>query len=96
MRKLLRLLWCAVALSGSLLAFSQDQTITGIVSDPKDNSPLAGAMIKDKQPHKAVQLIAGTAKTYAANLGIEGGDMGEAIHTGRSNCYIDFYKKTKN
>jgi TonB-linked SusC/RagA family outer membrane protein len=54
MRKLLRLLLCAAALTGSLLTFAQDQPISGTVKDPKDNAPLAAATIVNKRTKKAV------------------------------------------
>ncbi|GGA96458.1 SusC/RagA family TonB-linked outer membrane protein [Puia dinghuensis] len=54
MRNLLRPVCCALALVCSLLAFAQDQTITGTVRDPRDNTPLAGATIVNKRTKKAV------------------------------------------
>ncbi|HEY1216284.1 MAG TPA: TonB-dependent receptor plug domain-containing protein, partial [Bryobacteraceae bacterium] len=53
MRKLLRTLWCAIALVSSLLTFAQDQTVTGVVRDPKDGAPLTGATIVNKRTMKS-------------------------------------------
>ena len=79
MRKLLRLLWCAAALSGSLLAFSQDQTITGVVRDPKDNAPLAGATIINQRTKKAIQ----TNMNGEYSIPARSGDVLVISHVGR-------------
>ncbi len=84
MRKLLRLLWCAVALSGSLLAFSQDHAVTGVVRDPKDNSPLAGATIINQRTKKAIQTNADGEYSIAARQG----DLLIISHVGRKNQQV--------
>ncbi|HTI10245.1 MAG TPA: SusC/RagA family TonB-linked outer membrane protein [Puia sp.] len=84
MRKLLRLLWCAVALSGSLLSFSQDQTIRGVVKDPKDNTPLAGATIINQRTKKAVQTNSNGEYTIPARSG----DVLTISHVGRKNLKV--------
>lgn len=84
MRKLLRLLWCAVALSGSLLTSAQDQTITGVVKDPRDNNPLTGATIINQRTKKAVQSNAEGAYSIQARTG----DVLIISHVGRKNQQV--------
>lgn len=79
MRKLLRLLWCAVTLSGSLLTFAQEHKVSGIVRDPKDNSPLAGATIVNQRTQKAVQ----TNDNGEYTLPGQSGDVLVISHVGR-------------
>ncbi len=81
MRKLLRLLWCAVALSWSMLAFAQDHTVTGTVKDPKDNSPLAGATILNKRTQKSAQTDDYGHYSIQATVG----DVLVITHVGRKN-----------
>ncbi|HEY4062163.1 MAG TPA: SusC/RagA family TonB-linked outer membrane protein [Puia sp.] len=71
MRKLLRLLWCAVALTWSLLALAQDQKISGTVKDPRDNSPLTGATVTNKRTKKTVQTDDNGQYSVAARAGDE-------------------------
>ncbi|HLZ88051.1 MAG TPA: SusC/RagA family TonB-linked outer membrane protein, partial [Puia sp.] len=54
MRKLLRILGCAIALVWSLQTVAQDQAITGVVRDPKDGAPLSGTTIVNKRTTKSV------------------------------------------
>src|SRR5579864_1777589 len=84
MRKLLRLLWCAVALSGSFLTSAQDQTITGVVKDPRDNNPLAGATIINQRTKKAVQSNGEGAYSIPARAG----DVLIISHVGRKNQQV--------
>jgi len=84
MRKLLRLLWCAVALSGSLMALAQDQTITGLVKDPRDNSPLAGATILNQRTKKTV--LSNEEGKYS--IVAKPGDILVISHVGRKNVRL--------
>ncbi len=84
MRKLLRLVWCTVALTCSLLALAQDQTITGTVKDPKDNSPLAGATIVNQRTKKTVLTNDEGKYTIVARPG----DMLLISHVGRQNMRL--------
>jgi TonB-linked SusC/RagA family outer membrane protein len=84
MRKLLRLLLCVVALSGSLQTFAQDQTISGTVKDPKNQSPLAGATVVNKRTKKAVQTNDAGQYTIAARPG----DVLAISHVGRKNVQL--------
>lgn len=81
MRKLLRLLWCAAFLSVSLLTVAQDQTITGVVKDPTDNSPLTGATIFNKRTKKTVITNDKGQYTIQARQG----DVLSISHVGRKN-----------
>src|SRR5260221_13154699 len=78
MRKLIRLLWCAFALTCSLPAVAQDQTITGTVKDQTDNSPLTGATIFNKRSHKSV--VSNKQGNYT--LAVRTGDVLVISHIG--------------
>ncbi len=84
MRKLLRLVWCTVALTCSLLAVAQDQAITGTVKDPKDNSPLAGATIVNQRTKKTVLSNEEGKYTIVARPG----DLLLISHVGRQNMRL--------
>jgi len=81
MRKLLLLLWCAAFLSASLLTVAQDRTISGVVKDPTDNTPLAGATIINKRTKKAVLTNENGQYTILAKAG----DVLTISHVGRKN-----------
>ena len=99
MQKLLRLLWCAIALSWSLLALAQDQKITGTVKDPKDNTPLVGATVTNKRTKKTVQTDDNGVYTIAARAGDEltishVGRKARTLTVGSSTSYTTMMEST--
>src|SRR5260221_4478282 len=84
MRKLIRLLWCAFALTCSMPAVAQDQTITGTVKDPTDNSTLTGATIFNKRSHKSVVSNEQGKNTLAVRTG----DVLVISHIGRKTVQL--------
>jgi hypothetical protein len=84
MRKLLRLLLCAVALTGSLLTFAQNQPISGTVKDPKDNAPLVAATIVNKRTKKTAL----TNEEGKFSIAAQPGDELAISHIGRKTFLL--------
>jgi len=84
MRKLLRPLWCALAIFWSLQTLAQDQTITGTVSDPKDKTALVGATIVNKRTHKSTI----TKEDGTFSIAAKTGDVLVISHVGRKTSLL--------
>lgn len=64
-----------------LITLAQDKPVTGVVKDPKDNSPLPGATIINKRTKKAVQTNNNGEYTIQARPG----DVLAITHVGRKD-----------
>jgi len=84
MRKLIRILWCALALVWSLQTLAQDQPVTGVVRDPKDGSPLTGTTIFNKRTKKAA--VAKEDGTFS--IAARQGDQLQVSHIGRKTVTV--------
>ena len=84
MRKLFRLFWCMLALSGSLLTMAQDRTITGVVQDAQDKSPLAAATVVNQRTKKTV--LSNEEGKYS--IVARPGDVLIISHVGRQNMRL--------
>src|ERR1700744_6621092 len=79
MRNLLRLFCCTIALLTSMIAFAQDQPVSGSVDDPKDNSPLAGATIVNRRTKNTTL----TSETGDFTIAARPGEVLIISHVGR-------------
>jgi TonB-linked SusC/RagA family outer membrane protein len=84
MRKFLRILWCSIALVSGLLTYAQDQTVTGVIRDPKDGSPLTGATVVNKRTMKSA--LAKENGTFSIQA--KAGDHLMVSHIGRKTVTL--------
>jgi len=69
MRKFRPILFAVFLLLNGSFLFAQDNNVTGVVRDSKDNSPLAGATVTNQRTKAAVQTNAYGAYTIPAKTG---------------------------